>query len=91
MSYCSYDDAGNLYVDWVGTERKDYIGELPRGAKHFKNFLLDKRIRHPGGIQFDGRYVVLESQTNHAVHRLRFSEARAFIVSSTALKDTAWS
>jgi NHL repeat len=90
MAFCFYDDKGNLFVDHVYSGRKNYIGELPKGAKQFKNYLLDQRIRHPGGIQFDGRYVVIESQDNHAVHRLRLSGARAFIVSSTSLKGTTW-
>jgi hypothetical protein len=90
MFFCAYDNKGDLFVDRVINHRNNYIGELPKGAAKFNNYLLNRRITHSGGIQFDGKHVVIEDQGSHVVYRLRFSGTKAIVVGSTPLNGTTW-
>jgi hypothetical protein len=90
MYRCAYDNKGDLFVDQVAKGRNNYIGELPKGATGFTNYLLNRRIAPPGGIQFDGKHVVIEDLDSHIVYRLRFSGAKAIIVGTTPLNGTTW-
>ena len=67
-----------------------YIGELPKGTKQFANYLLDSRIAHPGGIQFDGKRVAIEDLGSLIVYRLRFSGSKAIVVGSTSLNGAGY-
>lgn len=90
MFYCTYDRQGNLFVDKVIHRRTNYIGELPKGETQFKNYLLDGRITHSGGIQFDGKHVVIEDQSSHIAYRLRLSGSKAIVLGSTPLNGTQY-
>jgi hypothetical protein len=79
---------GDLFVDQVAKGRNNYIGELPKGATRFTNYLLDRRIAPPGGIQFDGKHVVIEALNSLIAYQLRFSGSKAIIVGSTPLNGT---
>jgi hypothetical protein len=82
---CAYDDKGNLYVDPVVHRHRLYIGVLLKSTHTFKNFLLDSRAGHPGGLQFDGRHVVADDLRTNTLHQLRFSGSKAIVVGSTPL------
>ena len=92
MYRCAYDNKGDLFVDRIynRNNRHQYMGELPKGATQFGNYLLDPRIRHPGGIQFDGEHVVIEDLASLKAYRLRFSGSNAIIIGSTPLNGTPW-
>ena len=92
MFNCAYDNKGDLFVDDVfnRNHRLKYIGELPRSAKQFTNYLLDRRIAHPGGIQFDGKHIVIEDLGSLIAYRLRFSGSNAIIVGNTQLNGAGY-
>jgi hypothetical protein len=92
MFNCAYDNKCDLFVDNVFNRhhRRKYIGELPRGAKQFTNYLLDQRIAHPGGTQSDGKHVVIEDLGSLIAYRLRFSGSKAIIVGSTTLNGAGY-
>ena len=90
MFRCAYDNNGNLFVDQVFDHRHNWIGELPKGATRFNNYLLEKRIAHPGGIQFDGKHVIIEDQGSLIVYRLRFVGSKAVVVGSTRLNGATF-
>jgi hypothetical protein len=90
MFSCAYDNKGDLFVDQVAKGRNNYIGELSKGATGFTNYLLDRRIAPPGGIQFDGKHIAVEDLGSHIVYRLRFSGPKAIVVGSTHLNGTTW-
>lgn len=58
-AYCAFDHAGNLFVD--GTDRKGNfaLGEMPFGYHSVFPVTLNQSIAVPGGIQWDGQYVVI--------------------------------
>jgi hypothetical protein len=70
--HCSYDGAGNLFVAGSGGveagKRKFFYMELPAGASSFKQILLRAHIKFAGGIQWDGRYIVI-SDGDHKLYR----------------------
>jgi len=92
MYMCAYDDEGDLFVDQIYNRdgRHEYIGELRKVTKQFQVYLLDPRITHPGGIQFDGKHVVIEDLDSHIVYRLRFSGTKAAVIGSALLDGTPW-
>ena len=59
MFHCAYDPKGNLYVDGLG---RSIFAELPKGKKTFKNITLKGGTIYPGGVQIDGKYVVVGDQ-----------------------------
>jgi hypothetical protein len=85
MYRCAYDNKGDLFVDQVSNDHKNYIGELPKVTTKFKNFLLDRRIAHSGGIQFDGKHVAIDDLGSNIVYQLRFSGSKAIVIGSTPL------
>jgi hypothetical protein len=90
MAWCAYDNKGDLFVDQIFSKnhRRNFIGELPKGATQFANYLLDHRINHPGGIQFDGKHVAIEDLKRNIVYRLHFSGSQAVVVGGTRLQGT---
>src|ERR1700729_2209616 len=85
MYHCAYDDKGDLFVDQISTRPHNYIGELAKGKTTFRNYLLDGRIAHSGGIQFDGQRVAIEDLKSLVVYRLSFSGNDAIVVGTTPL------
>jgi hypothetical protein len=92
MYMCAYDNKGDLFVDQIYSRghRYQYIGEMPKGDTKFTNYLLDPRIAHPGGIQFDGKHIVIEDLGSLIVYRLRFSGSNAIVVGSTPLNGAKY-
>jgi hypothetical protein len=56
----SYDNAGNLYVDGFGA-RGFALLRLPYGGSTFVKITLDRKIRYPGGVQWDGKHLAITS------------------------------
>jgi len=63
MYSCTYDDAGNLFVDGENDGSSSFeFAELPSGAKTFTNVTLNQAIGVAGGVQWDGKYVAVGDQ-----------------------------
>lgn len=58
MDKCAYDEKGNLFVDRIYSHngRKNYIGELPEGTRHFTNYLLEQRANLLAGPAIAGAW-----------------------------------
>jgi hypothetical protein len=70
---CGYDDRSNLFVDGL-TEFPSEGGvfqfaELPKGHSAFKTIMLDKTIRVPGGVQWDGKYMAVGDAITGVIYR----------------------
>lgn len=59
--YGAYDDAGNLYIDGFpgGSDFWLEFGELPKGSPKVVRVALDRVGDAVGGVQWDGKYVVI--------------------------------
>jgi hypothetical protein len=90
MEFCTYDNKGNLYVDQIKHGRASYIGELARGSATFKNLKLDANIGAAGGVQWDGKYVVVDSFGTNVISRVRISNSHGAIVGTTPLTGSSF-
>lgn len=52
-----YDNQGNLYVSASSLESSSYVCELPHGGSALAQIPIDKSIRVPGGVMWDGQYM----------------------------------
>lgn len=68
----AYDDRGNLFFDGFpgGSDLNLVFGELAHGSKAVTRVQLDKRIGLPGGVQWDGKYVAVETGGWGLINRL---------------------
>jgi hypothetical protein len=92
ISYCGYDDKGNLFVDSLERpyKRSDVaFGELPRGGATLEEITLNQEIEWPGQVQWDGRYITVVDHYVPAVYRFSISGRRGTKVGTTSLGDPA--
>jgi hypothetical protein len=52
-----YDIDGNLYVSASSQASSSYVCELPHGGNALGQIPIDKAIRTPGGVMWDGQYI----------------------------------
>jgi hypothetical protein len=84
LLYCAYDDKGNLFVDgYNGTAFG--LAELPRGAHKFVSISVDKPIKYPAQIQWDGENLAIERRIYPLIYRLSVSGSQARVVGRTHL------
>jgi hypothetical protein len=57
--FCTYDGAGNLFVDGLNDNYDFVLIELPKGAKKFEQITVKQTLRSWGGIQWDGTYLAV--------------------------------
>jgi hypothetical protein len=66
LLFCTYDNLGNIFVD--GFKGSQFgIAELPRNATSFINFTVSQNIPTAEQIQWDGRYIAVESGSSATV------------------------
>jgi hypothetical protein len=75
--YASYDGSGDLFADGiVGSTAFFVFAELPGGGKRFKRIDLHEPTGFPGGLQWDGQYLALQTSRKHAViYRLQVTDS----------------
>jgi hypothetical protein len=57
--FCTYDGAGDLFVDGLDDKYNFVLIELPKGAKKFEQITVKQTLRSWGGIQWDGTYLAV--------------------------------
>jgi hypothetical protein len=99
LSYvsCTYDDAGNLFVDGFGpNEKPNYLrefAELPHGKNGFKNITLNEGIKQIGPLLWDGQHVTMGGHRGglgdprQLIRRLEISGIHAKALGSTSLDN----
>jgi hypothetical protein len=90
MGFCSYDKAGNLFVDGYGSGSGAFeFGELPKGSPSFKKISLNQQIGAPNGVQWDGTDIAVEDGTIGVIYRFAISGMKGKEVGSTPLVGSA--
>jgi hypothetical protein len=56
---CTYDSAGNVYLDGTSLNGSFFAAELPHKSKVFTSLTLDQSIVAAGGVQWDGQHDLL--------------------------------
>lgn len=54
-----YDNASNIFLDGLDSNRNFEFAELPNGSSSFTQISLNVSIGTPGGVQWDGKYVAV--------------------------------
>lgn len=57
--FCTYDSAGNLFIDGFSSSGAVAIGELAKGASSLNGIPLNIKAGWAGGLQWDGKHLVL--------------------------------
>jgi hypothetical protein len=85
MSFCAYDDKGNLFVDGQYDHKGTFqFDELPKGSSNFKTIKLDQSPSFPLNLQWAGKYIALaDSQT--VIYHVAVSGSKGSVVGSTVL------
>jgi hypothetical protein len=97
----AYDDHGNLFVDGRpgGSDPWLLFGVLAKGSGAVANLRLSKKTSFPGGVQWDGKYVAVQTggyqpylRGRPRIYRIRISGnvVGTVIPKDPALHGTAW-
>jgi hypothetical protein len=87
-SFCSYDNAGNLFVDGQKTDfrRKPFaFAKLPKGSSTFTNIALSQKPIYATGLRWDGRYVAVAGWEDKVIYQFAITGQHGKEVSSTSL------
>jgi hypothetical protein len=63
ITACTYDDKGNLFMDGDVNSDQLPFAEMPKGSSRFKNISLDQTFYSAGGVQWNGKHVVIGDAT----------------------------
>jgi hypothetical protein len=67
--FCTYDNAGNLYIDGFNTDGTVVLGELKKGSATLTTITLSVEAGWAGGLEWDGKHVAFGDQlANKYVH-----------------------
>ncbi|HEX3458501.1 MAG TPA: hypothetical protein VHR97_11155 [Candidatus Baltobacteraceae bacterium] len=72
VPFCAYDGNGNLFFDGtlgVSSGSQPLFVELPHGGKQFENVKLNVKLRKPGNLAWDGKYLAVGDSDTPLIHR----------------------
>jgi hypothetical protein len=91
---CAYDNQGNLFIDGASGSQSLVLAELQKGASTFTNISLNKSGHWGGGLEWDGRYVavntrILGAPKGHGdvIYRVRVSGSNGTVMQTVPLRD----
>jgi len=82
---CSYDNAGNLFLDGQSASKPFLFAELRQGSSMFTNLTLNEENSNPGAVQWDGHYVAIGANGAKLIYRVAVSGSQATVVSTIHL------
>jgi hypothetical protein len=94
MSYCGYDDAGNLYVDGVVSSHLIELATLPKGGKALTNVTLNEDIGAwiAGAVQWDGQHLAVGGSAldsrEEVIYQVDITGSVGTVVGTTPLTET---
>jgi hypothetical protein len=84
--FCGYDGSGNLYVDGQDNGGENFeFGELPKNGRAIQPSTLDENIVAPGGIQWDGQYLVVGDQSDPVLYQFAMSKGGGTLAGTVQL------
>jgi hypothetical protein len=85
---CTYDHAGNLYVDGYTEQANLTIAMLPRGSSKFQYFQTSTLMKFPGNVQWDGKYLAVGDQATNTIYRFDVAASGATEIGSLTLDQS---
>lgn len=91
-AYCTYDNAGNLFIDgkYPGGYEVPIFGEIPRGATSMETINLNYEIGWLSNLQWDGKYLAVGQGVNPYIFQFQINGTSGTRVGSTPLTDATW-
>lgn len=86
--FATYDKHGNLFVDGLN-ESSVGVVELVKGGSTFQNITTSNAIEFPGNIQWDGKYVTVNDQEEHAIDQYSVSGTTATLKGTVSLNGSS--
>jgi hypothetical protein len=90
--YCTYDDAGNLFLD--GTYPHGYdlpiLAELPHGGSSIVTVKVDYKPEWIAGVQWDGKYLAYGQGVEPYIFQYAIDGSGGTRVGSTELSSAYW-
>lgn len=84
LSFCGYDNAGNLFADGSGGSGFALL-ELPHGGSSLTTISVDQTIATAGEVQWDGTYVAIEDLYHPVIYQFQVSGSAATLKGTTQL------
>jgi hypothetical protein len=84
-NYCSYDGAGNLYVNGEQGKRVP-IAELASGGNALQTIPTDEKFEKLGGLQWYDQYLAVGDSEKHVVYSFSIADGKATTQSTTHFK-----
>jgi DNA-binding beta-propeller fold protein YncE len=89
MLLCSYDDAGNLFLDGLTQGSVFQFAELRKGGTALLNVKLNQSIQNAGGVEWDGTHVAVGDQATNVIYQFAISGKKGKKVGSTPLSGAS--
>lgn len=90
LSYCGYDDKGNLFTDGNGAGFS--LLELPKGGNALEPISVSQSITEAGQVQWDGTYLAIEDLSHPVIYQFSISGSTATRKGTTQLNGAGtWS
>jgi hypothetical protein len=83
--FCAYDTRGNLFVDGQSYGSSFEIAELPKGSSTFTSITVNQSLNWPGGLQWDGKYLVVGDQDAADVYEFAISGSSGTLEGTTPI------
>lgn len=84
LSFCGYDDQGNLFADGNGGSGFTLL-ELPHGGSGLANISVSQSIANAGQVQWDGTYLAVEDLSHPTIYQFQVSGSAATLKGTTQL------
>lgn len=89
--FCAYDSAGDLFIQGNSAPGSGHVvfAELPKGGSTLKNITLPQYIGWPGGLRWDGKFLVVGDQVTPTIYRFTISGSSGTLAGTTNLGSGA--
>lgn len=85
---CSYDGAGDLFVNGSTSGYGFEFAELSKGRSRLTNITINHALGPGGGVQWDGKYVAVGNGSAR-IYEVQVSGSQGAVKGSTTLKKTS--
>jgi hypothetical protein len=91
LTWCAYDDSGNLFANASLGYDTEALDELPSGGSSLMRVAINQTMSKAGSIQWDGKYLAMadpiygKPHGPATVYQLQISGSAATVVSKTKL------
>lgn len=89
--YAAYDNSGDLFVDGTRPDNnfRFVLGELPHSASTIEALKVNRTLRFPGGVFWDGQHLAVADYYDAVVYEFSISGKDAIEAGSTPLQSGA--